>query len=299
MSSHTKSGEITFIVDTLLSIGFPYKGGSIATHKLAYEIANEGYPVYVFNEPLYPHENIVVIKTKKESHNDDWWGTYTWENFSYNPDRTVTIYSNLTWGNPFNTKYNARWFLSDADMDKWESQKDDVIYNYGTFNIPTNIQEKLTVFDYKIHDFYNTNNPNRSGFGFLKHKFTPDWGMDFVDKLNAKTIPTFNGKQNVNYLLEEFNKYEYIIMFDTKSYYSVIAALCGAKVIIVNDNDNITPTEYRIQNPIQMCGVSYGFNDLKWANNTIGLVRENLLNLEKKDKETILKFIEFWRKKIL
>ena len=48
-----------------------------------------------------------------------------------------------------------------------------------------------------------------------------------------------------------------------------------------------------------MCGVAYGFDDIKWANSIIGLVKENLLQLEQKDKNTILNFIEYWEKKLL
>jgi hypothetical protein len=48
-----------------------------------------------------------------------------------------------------------------------------------------------------------------------------------------------------------------------------------------------------------MCGVAYGMNDIKWANETIGLVRNNLLELERKDKQTINNFIEFWKSKLV
>ena len=47
-----------------------------------------------------------------------------------------------------------------------------------------------------------------------------------------------------------------------------------------------------------MCGVAYGMNDIKWANETIGLVRNNLLELEKKDKQTVNNFIELWKSKL-
>ena len=105
--------------------------------------------------------------------------------------------------------------------------------------------------------------------------------------------------KEINYLLDEFNKYEYVLTFDDKSYYTTAAALCGAKGIILNPNKDITPIEYRIKNPIQMCGVAYGMNDVKWAEQTIGLVKDNLLQLEKKDKLTIDNFIEFWKNKLL
>ena len=47
-----------------------------------------------------------------------------------------------------------------------------------------------------------------------------------------------------------------------------------------------------------MCGVAYGMNDIKWADQTIGLVRDNIMQLEKKDKQTINNFIEFWKSKL-
>jgi hypothetical protein len=300
MVLNSDNERITFIVDTLCTIDFNHKGGSYAIHKLAFELANQGHYVYTFNEPLYPHQNIEVIPTTKVEREGGWWGDFSWKPFSYNPSRTVTIYTQITWGNPFNTIYNARWFLDNYEPEKWESCKDDVIYNYGSFKIPVGTNQKsLTVFDYNFDRYYNTNNPNRKGFGYLFHKRTPEWGKDFVKNFGANEIPHYNGKQSLDYLLDEFNKYEYVLTFDDKSYYTTAAALCGTKVIILNPDKDLTPNEYRSLNPIQMCGVAYGMNDIKWANETIGLVRNNLLELERKDKQTINNFIEFWKSKLV
>jgi hypothetical protein len=96
----------------------------------------------------------------------------------------------------------------------------------------------------------------------------------------------------------EFNKYEYLLTFDDKSYYTAMAGLCGTKSIILNPNPSLSPLEYRIQNPIQMCGVAYGINDIDWANKTIGLVRDNLLQLEKQDTLTISNFVNYWENKL-
>jgi hypothetical protein len=292
--------RITFIVDTLCTIGLNHKGASYAIHKLAFELANQGHYVYILNEPLYPHPNIMVIPTIKVEHDNGWWADYNWESFSYNPSRTVSIYTQITWGNPFNTIHNVRWHLDNYEPEKWDSYKDDIIYNYGSFKIPDGVSQKsLTVFDYNLDKYYNTNNSNRKGFGYLFHKRTPEWGLDFVKKFGATEIPHYNGKQNLDYLLKEFNNYEYILTFDDKSYYTTAAALCGTKAIILNPHENLTPNEYRQLNPIQMCGVAYGMNDIKWANETIGLVRNNLLELERKDKQTINNFIEFWKSKLV
>jgi hypothetical protein len=292
--------KITFIVDTLHSIGFESKGASIACHKLAYELANQGHYVYVFNEPFFPHSNIKVIPVKKQNQDGGWWGKFYWDQFFFNPSRTVSVYTQITWGNPMNTVHNARWVLHDYEKEKWDTfNVNDVIFNYGTFKVPKDTKQlPLTVFDYNFDKFYNTNNPNRKGFGYIIHKNTPDWGLEFLKNIGSTEIPHYNGKKEMDYLLEEFNKYEYLLTFDDKSYYTTAAALCGTKSIILNPNKNVTPFEYRTQNPIQMCGVAYGFDDIKWANKTIGLVRENLLQLEMKDKKTIDNFIKYWENKI-
>jgi hypothetical protein len=298
-----KSSEdkITFIIDTLHSIGLESKGASIVCHKLAYELANQGHYVYIFNEPLFPHLNIEVIPVEKKNEDNGWWSKFHWTPFVFNSNRTVSVYTQITWGNPMNTHHNVRWVLHDYEEDHWKTfGDDDYVCNFGDFKIPDGTKQTLlTVFDYKFDSFYNTNNQNRKGFAHIVHKNTPDWGIDFLKQFDSVEIPHYNGQKSLEYLLEEFNKYEYLITFDDKSYYTSAAGLCGTKSIILNPNKEITPIEYRTKNPIQMCGVAYGFDDIKWANDTIGLVRKNLQQLEHKDKQTLLNFIEHWKNKLL
>jgi len=302
MNLKSSEDKLTFIVNTMISIGLENKGASFALHKLAYEIALAGHYVYVFNEPKYPHENIEVIPTIiTESFDHGWRNNFSWERFNFNLGNTISIFSQATYGNPFNTIHNVRWVLHDYSQEQWNTfDSNDVIFNYGTFKVPEGTtQLPLTVFDYNFNKFYNTHNPNRKGFGHIIHKNTPDWGIDFLKNIGSSEIPHYNGKKSIDYLLEEFNKYEYILTFDDKSYYTAAAALCGAKSIILNTDENITPIEYRMNNPVQMCGVAYGMNDIKWAEQTIGLVKDNLLELEKRDGRTIDEFIKYWENKIL
>lgn len=286
----------------MISIGLENKGASFALHKLAYEIASIGHCVYIFNSPKYPHRNIEVIPTEiTETFEGGWRNNFSWEGFGFDLGKTISISPHITYGNPFNTAHNARWVLHDYSPEQWDTfGVNDVIFNYGTFKVPDGTtQFSLTAFDYNFDKFYNINNPDRKGFGHIIHKNTPNWGLGFLKNIGSTEIPHHNGKQEINYLLDEFNKYEYVLTFDDKSYYTTAAALCGAKSVILNPNRNITPAEYRLKNPIQMFGVAYGFNDIKWANDTIELVKENLLQLEQKDKQTIINFIEFWKNKLL
>ncbi len=292
--------KITFIVDTLCSIGFEYKGASISLHKLANELASKGHYVYVFNDPLYPHPNIEVIKTKRIPRDDGWWSSFEWELMNYDLSRTVTIYTQLTYGTPFGTVHNSRWILHDYDPVQWSTYtQGEYICNFGTFKVPEKTEQTLlTVFDYNFELFKNKNYSYRRGFGHILHKYTPEWGIDFLSKIGSTEIKHYNGQKQIDYLVEEFNKYEYVLTFDEKSYYTTAAALCGAKSIILNPSEKLTPVEYRMNNPIQMCGVAYGMNDIKWANETIGLVEYNLKQLELRDKKTVDDFIEYWEKKL-
>ena len=292
--------KITFIVDTIQSIGYESKGGSIVGHKLAYELACLGHFVYIHNPPLYPHKNIGVIKTEKFEIDGGWRYSFQTEHFRFKQNHTVSIYSQITGGNPFNTDNVTRWILHDYEEEKWETFKEnDYICNYGVFKVPKGTEQSpLTTLDYKFDKLINYNNPNRGGFAHLFHKNTPKWGYDFLKNIGSTLIPTYNGKKDLDYLTEEFNKYEYLLTFDDKSYYTSMAGLCGTKSIILNPNPKLTPLEYRKQNPIQMCGVAYGINDIDWANKTIGLVRDNLLQLEKQDKLTISNFANYWENKL-
>lgn len=300
MELQYKEGKLTFIVDTLCSIGLEHKGGSIAVHKLAYEIASKGHQVYIFNNPLYPHKNINVIPTTKHIDDNGLWANFTWDSFTYNPQKTITVYTQITWGNPFGTTHNCRWVLHDLDKSHWETfDKNDVIYNYAAFEIPENIkQEKLTILDYKLNLFKNYKR-NRKGYCYILHKYTPSWGQDFMDKFGATNVTEFLVNGDFKELVNKFNEFEYLITFDYKTYITTAAALCGCKAIILNNDKSITPLEYRLNNPTQMCGIAYGWDDIEWANQTIKLTKKNIEELEKSDKKTINDFIDYWSNKLI
>jgi hypothetical protein len=292
--------KINFIIDTLCSIGFEHKGASYAVHMLAYEIANRGHNVYIFNEPFYKHENITQIKTERIAHDDGWWGQFSWEGFSYPLDKTVSIYTQNTWGNPFNTTHNARWILHDYSQDQWDTYgKEDVIYNYASFKVPENTkQEKLTVLDYNEEKFSNLNRPSRKGFCHFIHKFTPEWGYEYLKNFGSFDVSNWNENGGFEYLQQIFNEYEYMLTFDNKTYVSIIATLCGCKVILLNPDESITPLDFRVMNPIQMFGIAYGWGDIGWANKTIDLCRDNVENLKKSDKLSLDKLIKYWENKL-
>ena len=61
----------------------------------------------------------------------------------------------------------------------------------------------------------------------------------------------------------------------------------------------LTPTEYRLNNPIQMYGIAYGLEDISWANKTIDFATDHIHELEKIDQKSVDEFVSYWEKKLL
>jgi hypothetical protein len=311
------NGKINFLIAIHTPFSHALTGGIVAMHKLAYELADRGHNVYTFCEPEYPHKNIRVIPStiKRQEGFVEW---YDWEPFFYNLSNTVSIYPQIARGNPFNTQHVVRWVLYDTEPDIENAYgPNDVYFNYGNFKTFKDVEYRpLTVFNYNFDKLYQTNYGKRKGFCHIIHKHTPPDGLEVFQNINSIDLTNWKTKGAYDYLREQLNQYEYFLTYDQKSFYTLAAGLCGTKSIILNpgqqyefagnaltmdeEYDNIlTPTEYRLKNPIQMFGTAYGWEDIQWANNTIGMVRDHLMELDKIDKKTIDGFVRYWENKIL
>jgi hypothetical protein len=307
---HLKNnGKINFILDLHTTFGDALTGGLMSMHYLANQIAQKGHNVYMFCKPEYPHENIHTLNSVRTQIND--LVTFQWEEFTFFLQNTVSIYPQITKGNPFNTKHVSRWILYDTEKETEETYgESDYYFNYGSFKTHKNTDNKLlTVNDFSFDKLINKKLDNRKGFCHILHKNNNQNSNILVEEIESKDIGDWKTKGGIDYLSEQFNKHEYFITYDEKSFFTVAAALCGCKSIICNPknksdifehnhNKNIlTPLQYRMINPLQMFGVAYGFSDLSWAEKTIHLVREHLMNIEKINNNTVDNFIDFWNQK--
>lgn len=313
------NNNLNFLIGTHLSIGEDMTGGNIVLHKLAFELASRNQNVFIFSNPAYPHENIRQIKSQysyKEGQT-----RFSWEQFNYPINKTIAIYPQTTVGNPFNCKHVVRWILyhTQENIEKTYDENDHY-FNFGEFSTFRKhyTQNKLTVFDYQFDKLFNRNDNNRQGFCHILHKQTPENTENVFKLFNSKNLEEFKTTKrfDFNFLNEQLNKYEYFLTYDKKSFYTVAAVLCGCKAIILEpenktefyenaftkskkNNYIMTPTEFRLENPIQMFGVAFGLEDIAWADKTINLAREHLKNLEIIDFRTVDKFNNFWIDKLL
>lgn len=304
--------KLNFLVGVHVNFAQVLTGGVVAMHKLAHNLAKTGHNVFTFCEPEFPHENIKVIQSFGQRLNEletKW----SWETFHYPLEKTISIYPQIIRGNPYNTKHVARWVLYHTEKPIEETyDENDVFFNYGNFKTFKNVPErKLTVFNYYFDKLYITNNSTRKGFCHLAHKNTPTNGHEIFKTFNSFDLNDWKTSGAFDYLREQFNKYEYFLTYDQKSFFTLAATLCGCKAIILNPGPSfeqyqnaftfsedyqkiMTPTEYRLNNPIQMYGIAYGLEDIGWANKTIHLATDYLKELEIIDNKTVQDFVGFW-----
>lgn len=317
MELKNEIGKLNFVLALFTNYGQALTGGIVAMHQLAHKIALRGHNVYIFCEPEYPHENIHTIPSSLV-YSEGFLNNYQWEGFSFSYENTIAIYPQIQRGNPFNTIHVVRWILYDTEKEiEKDYGKDDVYFNFGNFKTFRQVYDrKLTIFDYNFEKLYQTNFGKRKGFCHIIHKHTPPGGQEVFQNYESFDLTNWKTNGAYNYLREQLNQYEYFLTYDQKSFYTLAAGLCGCKSIILNsgpsyefadnawsDSTNykipMTPTEYRLNNPIQMFGTAYGWNDIQWANKTINMVKEHLLELEKIDEKSVDKFLEFWKTKLL
>ncbi len=280
---------INFVI--YIDVGFnqALTGGVVAMHQLAKILAEKGQKVSMIVRPEYPHRNIyqttltdILLSSDELKKN------------------SVVIYPQIVTGNPTKLPNVARWILyhSDEETEKSYGENDEA-FNFGNFKTKlVNSEKKLTVFNYYFNIFENRKYKKRKKFCHLLHKHTPNDGLEILKYLNSEDLGFWKSLGCQDYLSERFNDHEYFLTYDQKSFFPLSAGLCGTKTIILNPDKNLTPTEYRLQNPIQMFGVAYGWEDLAWAEQTIHLVPNYLKELEKLDKKTVDSFISFWYDKL-
>ena len=304
------NGKVNFVLHLFWTFKEVLTGGILAQHYLAYLLAEEGHNVYIFCKPEYPHENIHTLKSevrKEEGVDKIFWELYTYMHYN-----TVVIYDEITWHNPHGMPNTVRWLLYDPPsleiQDTWG--ENDYYFNYGDFKHKRKNSGKLTATNFYLDLFKNKNRKDRKGFCHLFHKHTSPRANEFVAELGSVDLGSWKNLGCHQYLAEEFNKYEYFITYDQKSFFPILAALSGCKVIIMNPpnnkgegiinsyySHNTTPEEYREKNPLYKYGMAFGFKDLYHAVNTQHLVEGYFKKMDKENKKTIKNFVKFWENK--
>jgi hypothetical protein len=267
----------------------PNSGGIAVLHKLGQKLKERGCEVYMFSP-----------KTLSGLQTIDRGGIERIKETSW------IIYPEIIMGNPLNVKNVIRWVLNTpgyigGDSNTWSNN--DLVYSIGDYfkiDESINIEGYLKVWDFKL-DYWRDENMERSIDTHLIRKAKGKAGSkkNAIFDMHSNDSICLDGDiaNDFSKLKEKLNQTKTFISYDSATYYSTIAALCGAISVVIPDGEN-SKEEYKIKFPLCKYGVAWGLEDIEWAKSTQHKVREYLIEMEKESDDLIDQFIKNTTNKI-
>ena len=206
--------------------------------------------------------------------------------------KTIVIYTELVFGNPLKARNVVRWLLFHYPYANIPNayKKDDLFICYKDFfnNLELNPSKKKTLIMHFDAELYKrTNFGERRGKCFIIRKGE-----------NRKDLPSsFDGRIIDNLTEEEkvkvFNECEYCYSFDTQTFYSCIASICGCKSIVVMEPGK-TKADYFHPDDGEHLGIAWGnsLEEIKLAESSRKALLESL-DYTKQNEENTLRFISY------
>jgi hypothetical protein len=238
-------------------------GGSVALHRLCHNIALMGENSYIYTDSLNPaymgqmvslNEAIELCKGGKG----------------------IAIYPEVTCGNPFKASKVMRWILyhvRDYDCHGVFS-KTDLIYKFAPdfkLRYDRPIDGYLRAIEPRF-DILVDRGEERKGACYLIKKGADNFRFNPIHEEHDLKL---DGYPSLQYLADVFNKHEYFYSYDTATWLSVMAALCGCKSIVVPDG-RLTASEWYKSYPYFEYGIAYGLDELPHAATTKHMARERI-----------------------
>lgn len=266
--------------------GYPIEmsGGMTVIRKLAKDLVKLGYLVFVIDKQFNVNGTILISEAQAS-------------NLGFND--LITIYPEITKGNPLNSKNVVRWILYNTRPEieeTWSSS--DFYFYFSEFFNTTRIEDKkiLTCVDFKL-DLFCDKNQQREGYCHIAryHKVNiPDYLLK--EKYNSEDLFKGHMQNGWEWLVNKLNTKKYFITYDQATYYSVIAAMCGCISIILNHDDD---KKYKKEiPPSHKYGIAYGFEEIDSSIKTRKLIKPYLKKMENDSIKTVKNFVSFFKNKI-
>lgn len=249
-------------------------GGAIVLHKLCHILNEIGYDAALTTTPklngpsdyfvLHPEYN-TKIATEISLEND------------------IIIYPEIESGNPYQCKNVVRYLLNKYHLPEYGNmmatwgETDYWLYFHSLFYDQIREPNFLHILDTRAETFedYKQERSNEACFTFRKKS---------GDLENLNIIHP-EGSIEIGYNVQEedliriFNSCKRFYSYDTETYLSILAALCGCESIVVPYKD-VTKAQVLEKQPAFQYGIAYGLEDLEYANTTRPKLKEYLLGLE-------------------
>lgn len=224
------------------------------------------------------------------------------ENYKYKiwdritrPD-DIVIYPEIVRGNPLGISRVVRYILNLVTVDRKYGADDKFIYyNYRFYkgkderffdHIKEDTKRVVSVFDSRI-DFYTNLGSDRSGACYTFRKSQGKHIQNYLHPNGSRFLDFHLAPERIK---QEFNRHQYFYSYDTETYLSAIAALCGCISVVVDPSGNLTRKDVIENQPLLKYGVAFGNSDseIEHAVSTMPKVRDYLREYE---QECELNFI--------
>lgn len=204
---------------------------------------------------------------------------------------SIIIYPETLYGNPLCGKNVVRWLLYHhrfTDVPEAFGSNDLFVCYREVFNDyqlnPQLHTLRLRYFDANLYRQYNYNERKGNCYIIRKGKNRSDLPQHFDG-------PVFDNNMSEEDLVKMFNEHEYCYSYDTQTFYSSIASICGCKSVVVMEPGK-TERDYRKSDDTPHYGVAYGDSpdQLKYAEDTRPLLLQSL-DYTERNKQSVSSFV--------
>lgn len=210
-------------------------------------------------------------------------------------DDTIAVYPDIIYGNVLNAKRVVRYFLyfNAFKGDDKAYGKNDLffcyrdIFNDAGLNPDVNTM-CLQHFDFDLYRDYAQNPRNGCCYILRKGKNR----SDVPEKLDGPVIDDWSETEKVR----AFNNYKTCYIYDTQTFYSAIAAVCGCIPVVVLEPGKIKEDYLATgENPV---GIAFGNTpeNIEYAVKTRQKLIQNLKMFDTWNAEAVEHFIDVCRK---
>lgn len=201
----------------------------------------------------------------------------------------IVVYPEVVDGNPLNAKNVVRWLLHKPGFHsgRIEYSKDDLLIGYNKDFIKDFIKsDEYNILSpkYIMTDIYKQTNFGER-FGSC-HMIRKGEGKSFVHDKGSLLVDNYTHEE----LADIFNEVKVFISYDTYTYYSYYASLCGCISIVIPD-EGVTKEDW-YSDERNRYGLSYGMNDIEYAKETRGKMIDYIKEQEEENNMQIKRFIK-------